>query len=199
MCENCFSTCESNFDKLKTVVLDLFKLLRKNGDEPTFSIYISSFRPYQNTNMRKWTRSLDKKYTPSSEIFDRAFCSHNASEKKDEKANQKIKQFINPWVFEYLLIAELTDISMAQLNKNNNLSSKKKGVENLCERYNEMYGIITEKCDYIKRQCGFDVASNNDIIKLLSDAKRNITEIKEQIKNEASNIIKELNKISPHV
>lgn len=160
ICENCFSTCDKQFGRLKASITDLFRLAKRADEHfaPTFNICISSFRPYQ-IAPAVLTRRLEEGYEPSSNIFDRAFCSVGDRTSNDPR----IIQFVNPWIFGYLIQNELADITTAiGALRVEDLMKNIGELTNLTNRYGEIRDLVNTKQDYILTKFGYNLVINHN-------------------------------------
>lgn len=188
MCENCFSTCDKQFEQLKSAIVDVFKFAKRcvAPFDPGFNIYISSFRPYQSASTV--TRRLEATYgKPCSQIFDRAFCAVG----DDTSSDSRIMQFVNPWIFGYLIQSELNDIrtSVDTLSVDS-LMKNIKDLDRLTEQYNDVKKLLDDKQKYILDKFGYDLVANHS--SQLSEVKNSINAKREEVKNRAQMLINQL-------
>jgi hypothetical protein len=156
MCRNCFSTCYNFWDDFKAIISKF--LGRENFD---FKIVISSLKPYGSP----LTRSIDKKEFPLPlHELEVGLLSRPANKVNDEKSDKKIIQFVNPWLFERMIISISRDISASVAKSTTTYEIELQG-----KRLKELEKIISNR--YYER-LDFDVKKiNGALVKTREDIK----------------------------
>ncbi len=100
-------------------------------------------------------------------------------------------QFVNPWIFGYLIQSELNDIrtSVDTLSVDS-LMKNIKDLDRLTEQYNDVKKLLDDKQKYILDKFGYDLVANHS--SQLSEVKNSINAKREEVKNRAQMLIDQL-------